>query len=228
MATDYIKTVQTRLTRKGTRLSKSQIREIYNQIVEAPLAPTEDELTAVMEQLEAQYQAPSHEPTADLTTTEESTAVQQQEEEFQAMTPAQPPAQSTAQPSNSTLATSNRSSQSLTLEVCLGITQQQIQEAVEQQFGKENVETKQAILNYVAQDTFATAQELQAALSKLRQMRLDILMKLISDHNQASSSDENILKTALLQASASRQRESADFFDSFDSQLSQMRAAFGI
>jgi hypothetical protein len=110
----------------------------------------------------------------------------------------------------------------------LGITQQQIQEAVEQQFGKENLETKQAILNYVAQDTFATAQELQAALSKLRQMRLDILMKLISDHNQASSSDENLLKSALLQASASRQRESADFFDSFDSQLSQMRAAFGI
>jgi hypothetical protein len=228
MATDYIKTVQTRLTRKGTRLSKSQIREVYNQIVEAPLAPTEDELTVVMEQLEKQYQAPSHEPTTDLTTTEESTAVQQQEEEIQSMTPEQPPAQSTAQPSNSTLATSNRSSQSLTSEVCLGITQQQIQEAVEQQFGKENVETKQAILNYVAQDTFATATELQAALSKLRQMRLDILMKLIADHNQASSSDENLLKAALLKASTSRQQETTDFFDSFDSQLAQMRAAFGI
>jgi hypothetical protein len=227
MATDYVKTVQTRLTRKGTRLSKSQIREVYNQIVETPLAPTEDELVAVMEQLEKQYQAPSHEPTTDLVATEESTAVQQQEEPRQ-MTPAQPPAQSTAQPSNSTLATSSRSSQSLTSEVCLGITQQQIQEAVEQQFGKENVETKQAILNYVAQDTFATAQELQAALSKLRQMRLDILIKLISDHNQASSSDENLLKTALLQASASRQRESADFFGSFESQLTEMRAAFGI
>jgi electron transfer flavoprotein alpha subunit len=224
MATDYIKTVQTRLTRKGTRLSKSQIREVYNQIVEAPLAPTEDELTVVMEQLEKQYQAPSHEPTADLTTTEESTALQQQEEEIQSMTPAQTP----AQPSNSTLATSNRSGQSLTSQVNLGITQQQIQEAVEQQFGKENVETKQAILNYVAQDTFATAQELQAALSKLRQMRLDILMKLISDHNQASSSDENLLKTALLQASTSRQKETEDFFDSFENQLLQMRASFGI
>ncbi len=140
------------------------------------------------------------------------------------MTPAQPP----AQPSNSTLATSSRSGQSLTSQVNLGITQEQIQQAVEQQFGKENVETKQAILNYVAQDTFATAQELQAALSKLRQMRLDILMKLIADHNKASSSDESLLKSALLQASASRQRESADFFGSFESQLTEMRAAFGI
>lgn len=69
------------------------------------------------------------------------------------MTQAQP----TAQPSTSTLATSNPSSQSLTPQVNLGITQYEIQQAVEQQFGKENVETKTAILNYVAQDTFATA-----------------------------------------------------------------------
>jgi 3'-phosphoadenosine 5'-phosphosulfate sulfotransferase len=85
-------------------------------------------------------------------------------------------------------------------------TQQQIQEAVEQQFGRENIETKTAILNYVAQDTFSTAQELQTALSKLRQMRLDILMKLINDHNSQSSSDEDLLKNALLTATANRQR----------------------
>jgi hypothetical protein len=110
----------------------------------------------------------------------------------------------------------------------LSVTQQQIQEAVEQQFGRENVETKTAILNYVAQDTFSTAQELQTALSKLRHTRLDILMKLIADHNQASGEDENLLKKALLQASASRHQETADFFDSFDNQLIQMRASFGI
>jgi hypothetical protein len=222
----FIKRLQTRASRKGISVSKSQVREVYQSVVTTPESPSEEEMSAVIQQLETQFQAPSHEPsTSDLITTEQSLPVQP--EEPQQMT--QPaPAQPAQQPSASTLATSNRSSQSLTSEVCLGITQQQIQEAVEQQFGKENLETKQAILNYVAQDTFATAQELQAALSKLRQMRLDILMKLISDHNQASSSDENLLKSALLQASASRQRESADFFDSFDSQLSQMRAAFGI
>jgi hypothetical protein len=219
----FIKRLQTRVSRKGISVSKSQVREVYTQIVTQPESPSDEEMSAVIQKLEAQYQAPSSEPATDLTTTEQSTPVQQQEEPQQ-MTPAQPP----AQPSSSTLATSSRSSQSLTSQVNLGITQEQIQQAVEQQFGKENVETKQAILNYVAQDTFATAQELQAALSKLRQMRLDILMKLISDHNQASSSDETLLKSALLQASASRQRESADFFDSFNSQLAQMRATFGV
>jgi plasmid stability protein len=219
----FIKRLQTRASRKGISVSKSQVRDIYTQVVTEPESPSEEEMSAVIQQLETQFLAPSHQPTNDLATTEESAPIQQQEE-LQQMTSVQ----STAQPSNSTLATSSRSSLTQASSANLGITQQQIQEAVEQQFGKENVETKTAILNYVAQDTFATATELQSALSKLRQMRLDILMKLIADHNQASSSDESLLKTALLQASASRQQETADFFDSFESQLIQMRASFGI
>jgi non-canonical (house-cleaning) NTP pyrophosphatase len=126
------------------------------------------------------------------------------------------------------LTTSNGSTLSLPSEASTAITQQQIKEAVEMQFGRENVETKTAILNYIAQDTFATATELQQALSKLRQMRLDILLKLISDHNQQSSGDDNLIKVALLQASASRQQETSDFFASFDKRLTEMKASFGV
>ncbi|HEY9635211.1 MAG TPA: hypothetical protein V6D14_17550 [Coleofasciculaceae cyanobacterium] len=219
----YIKRLQTRASRKGISVSKSQVREVYTQVVVEPESPTDEEILSVIEQLEEQYLAPSHEPENQLATTEESTPIQQHQE-VEPMTPAQP----TAQSSNSTLATSRSSVLSQSPSTDLGVTQQQIQQAVEEQFGKENLETKTAILNYVAQDTFSTAQELQTALSKLRQMRLDILMKLISDHNQASGEDENLLKTALLQATASRHQETSDFFDSFESQLVQMRAAFGI
>ena len=218
----FIKRLQTRASRKGISVSKSQVREVYTQVVVEPEAPTDEEILSVIEQLEKQYQAPSHESENQLATTEESALIQQQETE--PMTPAQP----TAQPSNSTLATSSRSSLSQTSSGNLSITQQQIQEAVEQQFGRENVETKTAILNYVAQDTFSTAQELQTALFKLRQMRLDILMKLINDHNNQSSSDEDLLKSALQAATANRQRETEDFFGSFENQLLQMRATFGV
>jgi hypothetical protein len=218
----FIKRLQTRLSRKGVRLSKSQIRDAYTQVVLEPESPSDEEIVYVIEQLEAQYQAPSHEPSTDLSTTEQAAPITQQE--TQPMTPAQ----TTPQPSNSTLATSNHSAISQASSADLGVTQQQIQQAVEQQFGKENVETKQAILNYVAQDTFSTAQELQQALGKLRQMRLDILMKLINDHNQASGNDEDLLKTALLNATAQRQRETEDFFGSFENQLAQMRATFGV
>ncbi len=218
----FIKRLQTRLSRKDIRVSKSQVRDVYTQVVFSPESPTDEEMVFVIEQLDAQFQAPSHELTSDLSTTEQSASIPQQETE--PMTPAQP----TAQPSNFSLATSSHSAISQTSSVNLSVTQQQIQEAVEQQFGKENVETKTAILNYVAQDTFSTAQELQTALAKLRQMRLDILMKLISDHNSQASTDEDLLKNALLTATANRQRETEDFFGSFESQLAAMKAAFGV
>jgi 6-phosphofructokinase len=198
------------------------VREVYTQVVVTPESPTDEEILSVIEQLEKQYQAPSHESDNQLVTTEESAPIQQQETE--PMTPAQP----TAQPSNSTLATSSHSGITQASSTNLSITQQEIQQAVEQQFGRENVETKTAILNYVAQDTFSTASELQTALSKLRQMRLDILMKLIADHNQASGKDEDLLKSALQNATANRQRETEDFFGSFENQLLEMRAAFGV
>ena len=218
----FIKRLQTRASRKGVSVSKSQVREVYQSVVASPESPTDEEISAVIEQLESQYKAPSFEPNNELSATEKSAPIQQQEPEQ--MTTIQP----TAQSSSSTLATSNPSTLSHGSTANLSITQQQIQEAVEQQFGRENVETKTAILNYVAQDTFSTAQELQTALSKLRQMRLDILMKLISDHNSQSSSDEDLLKNALLTATANRQRETEDFFGSFENQLLQMRAAFGV
>ena|SRR4028118_530279 len=241
----YIKRLQTRASRKGISVSKSQVREVYQSVVATPESPSEQEMSAVIQALEEQFQAPSYEskggdldiakPQITEITPENNSGIwetpqpsteqptQTHQEETQ-MTPAQ----STAQPTTSTLATSNSSTLSKPSEGNLTITQQEIQQAVEQQFGKENVETKTAILNYVAQDTFATAQELQTALSKLRQMRLDILMKLIADHNQASSSDEDLLKNALLNATNNRHRETEDFFGSFENQLQQMRAAFGI
>lgn len=218
----FIKRLQTRAARKGISVSKSQVREVYTQVVVTPDSPTDEEILSVIEQLEKQYQAPSHEIENQLATTEESTPTLQQEP--QQMTPAQP----IAQPSDSTLATSSRSDIAQAYSANLSITQQQIREAVEQQFGRENVETKTAILNYVAQDTFSTASELQTALSKLRQMRLDILMKLIADHNSQASTDEDLLKNALLRATANRQRETEDFFGSFENQLLEMRAAFGV
>jgi hypothetical protein len=242
----YIKRLQTRASRKGINVSKSQVREVYQSVVATPESPSEQEMSAVIQALEEQFQAPSYEgnkgdleiakpQTTEITPesnpdvwetlqppTEQPISVPQTEP--QQMTPAQAP----AQPSTSTLAKSNRSPLSKPSEGNLVVTQQQIQEAVEQQFGKENVETKTAILNYVCKDTFNTAQELQHALAKLRQTKLDILLKLINDHNQAASSDEKTLKTALLQASEQRQRETEDFFGSFEMQLQQMRASFGI
>jgi hypothetical protein len=126
----FIKRLQTRASRKGVTVSKSQVREVYQSVVVSPESPTDEEISAVIEQLEKQYKAPSFEPNNELATTEES-APTQQLEEIKEMTPAQP----TAQPSSSTLATSSRSTLSHASSESISITQNQIREAVEQQFG---------------------------------------------------------------------------------------------
>jgi plasmid stability protein len=237
----YIKRLQTRASRKGLSVTKTQVREVYTQVVTQPESPSEEEMAVVIAKLEGQYQAPSYEatpgeleiskpevveitPESDPSVWEklQSLVEQPQPQEPNKMEPTTP-----AQDS-STLATTNQGGIAPSTPTAVGLTQHEIQQAVEQQFGKENIETKTAILNHVAQDTFATAQELQTALGKLRQMRLDILMKLIADHTQASGEDENLLKTALFHASANRQKETSDFFDSFENQLIRMRATFGI
>ena len=169
----FIKRLQTRASRKGISVSKSQVREVYTQVVVTPDSPTDEEILSVIDQLEKQYLAPSHEASGDELTisqpqiteitpesnpetwetlqppTEQPTPTPQQEP--QQMTPAQP----TAQVSNSSLTTSTRSVISQFSSGNLSVTQQQIQQAVEEQFGKENVETKTAILNYVCKDIFA-------------------------------------------------------------------------
>jgi len=219
----YIKRLQTRANRKGISVSKSQVREVYSQVVVTPENPSEEEMSAVIQALETQYQAPSYEPdNCQLAATEQASPVPVEEpkEMIQSV-----PAQETPK---GDLTTSNGSTLSLPSEASTAITQQQIKEAVEMQFGRENVETKTAILNYICQDTFATATELQQALGKLRQMRLDILLKLINDHNQAAFGDDNLIKVALLQASNARQQETSDFFASFDKRLTEMRASFGV
>ena len=218
----YVKRLQTRLSRKGISLSKSQVREVYQSVVASPENPSEEDMSAVIEALEAQYQAPAYEPdNSQLATTEQVLPAPTESKEMTQSVPTQ-------ETPKGDLVTSSRSDLSLSSETSTAITQQEIQKAVEQRFGKENIETKTAILNYVAQDTFATAQELQTALGKLRQMRLDILMKLINDHNSQSSSDEDLLKNALQTATANREKETADFFGSFENQLLQMRATFGV
>jgi predicted DNA-binding protein (UPF0278 family) len=54
----FIKRLQTRASRKGINVSKSQVREVYTQVVTEPESPSDEEMSAVIQQLENQY---SHE-----------------------------------------------------------------------------------------------------------------------------------------------------------------------
>ena len=216
----FIKRLQTRVNRiDGVRVTKSQVREIYTELVSDADNPLDDEINAVADLLVERHKQTPVEPEKKLATASVVNHELQSDQSIHVETPA---------PSDGALATSEASTIAQSSNSSASLTQTAIKDAVEQQFGSENQQTKQAILNYVAQDTFATAQELQTALTRLRSMRLDILLKLIADHNQASSDDESVLKQALLNATTKRERETQDFFGNFDKQLVAMRATFGI
>ncbi|NER95074.1 MAG: hypothetical protein F6J86_14760 [Symploca sp. SIO1B1] len=219
----FIKRIQSRVSRQGIKVTKDQVRAVYSELVGNLEAPTEEEIQSVTELLCSHNQEVENTQLAPQEVPQESI----QESPQETMLQAQPQAPQ-AQPQNSQLATTNQSAIQQATDDQSAITQEAIKQAVEEQFGGQNVATKTAILNYVAQDTFSTAQELKASLTKLRNMRLDILMKLISDHNKSSDSDESLLKQALLTATAKRQQETQDFFANFETQMSEMRAAFGI
>ena len=47
----YIKRLQTRASRKGISVSKSQVREVYAQVVVEPDSPTDEEILSIIDQL---------------------------------------------------------------------------------------------------------------------------------------------------------------------------------
>jgi len=246
----YTKRLQTRASRQGVKVSRSKVRQVYDQVVSDRNNPTEVEMGLCLGfLLEANRSTVETEATeiTETETMEVARLVLASSEPIEIEPPAiteitpeshpdvweilQPPVEEPeptqkpeTQPQESALV---KADDEATITPS-SVTQDQIQLAVEEHFGKESVETKTAILDYVAKDTFTTATELSQALENLRKLKLDILMKIVRDHNSSTSSDEQLIKSALNEATRRRQEESDSFLKQFDEQLAGMRAAFGL
>lgn len=223
----YIKRLQTRASKQGVKVSKDQVRAIYPNCVADPSNPTEVEMALALGEI-IRIHSPKDLTIAEPETIEITASNPDIWEKLQPAEETVEKAEAIApQPEKSALTTTGETKPA-TLTDSPALSQQQIQSAVEQHFGKESAEIRGAILNYVAKDSFKTATELQTALAQLRQMKLDILMKIILDHNQQSSEDRSRIQDALLNATQQREVESKDFFSQFENQLQGMRAAFGL
>lgn len=224
----YIKRLQTRASKQGVKVSKDQVRAIYPNCVADPSNPTEVEMALALGEI-----IRIHSP-KDLAIAEPETieiTPESNPDAWENLQPVEETVEETeaiAPQSEQSALTTTTETKPATLTDSPALSQQQIQSAVEQHFGKESAEIRGAILNYVAKDSFKTATELQSALAQLRQMNLDILMKIVLDHNQQSSEDRSRIQEALLNATQQREAESNDFFSQFENQLQGMRAAFGL
>lgn len=225
----FIKRLQTRASRKGISVSKSQVREVYTQVVTAPECPSEEDMISVIERLEEQFKAPAQEPESNQITVSESTesiqqsAQIQQQEEPQEMTPAQP-----VQHSETAMMPYQSNGMSHAPSGELGVTGKQIKEAVELQFGSQSQQTKEALVSYAFQRSFKNADDLRLALEKIAQLEQDAFLKIIADFNTTAIANRDMYKSALEEVQAKLQREDEDFFGSLESRLAGMRAKFGI
>lgn len=223
----FIKRLQTRASKQGVRVSKDQVRAIYPNCVADLENPTEVEMGLALGEI-----IRLHSP-KDLTIAQPETIEITPDSHPETWEILQPPAEETPQETPAIAPQTEQSAlttntQNLTDSLSTNLTQTEIQSAVEQHFGRESLETKTAILNYIAKDTFTTATELRTALSRLREMKLEILMKIVLDHNQEAATDQTLIQDALIKATQQRQEESQDFFNQFENQLQGMRAAFGL
>jgi hypothetical protein len=222
----YIKRLQTRASRKGISVSKSQVREVYTQVVVTPESPTDEEILSVIDQLEKQYQAPSHEVGGDELTipqpqiteiTPESNPeicetlqppIEQPtpQQEPQQMTPAQP----TAQPSNSTLATSSHSGISQASSASTNISQvemtQAIAQAVQQVGASNNAEAVELLTSL--------ANELSADIGDVQEMVATLVTAYLNKRQTILSSAVNTLNTLrTAQTHAFQDGLDGNFFD---------------
>lgn len=104
----------------------------------------------------------------------------------------------------------------------------EIYQAVQQEFASESLQMQGEIVRYLSDQTFNNAIELREKLTELRKFRIDVLRKLINDHNQQSNQDLHSLKQALSLGSVRATEESVSLANDFLSDLQTKRAVFGL
>lgn len=224
----FIKRIQTRASRKGISVSKQQVRDVYQVVVEDLENPTEQELIAVIENLEAQtteardLTIPQPEiievtPQDDIWENLEPPVEQNQEQE--AIAPVNPPVNppvsdqaplATTQPSN--LQTQNA-----------GLTTDELQSQIEEKFKGYPLDIKKQITDYAAQNTFSNLNQAQDFLEQLRSMEFTLMMQLLSDHNSKRQNLAAILNQELDKLNGRDAAQQNDFFVSNRELLEHMK-----
>lgn len=220
----FIKRIQTRASRKGISVSKQQVRDAYQVVVEDWENPTEQEIISVIENLEAQTVAVS-----DLTIPQpEIIEVTPQDDIWENLEPPveQNQAQEAIAPVNSPvndqkapLATTQPSN----LPTSTGLTTDQLQSQIEEKFKGYPLDIKKQITDYAAQNTFSNLNQAQDFLEQLRSMEFTLMMQLLTDHNSKRQNLASILNQELDKLNGRDAAQQNDFFLSSQNHLEHMK-----
>ncbi|NEP01370.1 MAG: hypothetical protein F6K58_22485 [Symploca sp. SIO2E9] len=218
----YIKRLQTRVNRiEGVRVTKSEVRQVYIELVSNFESPTDEEMNTVAELLIERHKQTPVESDVAQSPVAGTTKLQQVDQQT---SPVQPP----IEPENSTLTVSSSSGLSQSTQNQLAISEELMAQTIENQFGSKSREDKQMVLDFLANKTFNDAEDLQREVNYLANVSDQLFAKILSDYQANAAATRQLREQALNRLIASEQEANEDFFGNFRSQITARMASFGI
>jgi hypothetical protein len=233
----FVKRLQTRLSRQGFSFSKQQIRAAYQSIVKDHLAPSEAEMSSVINKLKFQLKTSFASSTLTIAKTEVSQDLVEQISQsetleitqsshpdiWETLEPSieQPTLQENAstEQSNSASALTNTEENKPSLQSSEIISQNQVKSMILQVFANQPQEFKEQVTEYALQHSFENVRQVQEFLEQLRGMEFNLLVKTLQDHFNRRGSMLTVLNDVLTNQKTKDDEASKSFFANFNSQI---------
>lgn len=238
----FVKRIQTRLSRQGFSFNKQQIREVYQSLVKDHSAPTEAEMSSVINKLKFQLETPQASSTQ-LTISQpeisEDLVEQIAQPETIEITPENPDIWETLEPPaeqpesqenapaeqlNEALALTNVEQNNPAQQSSSGIIpQNEVKGMVSQVFAGQPQEFKDQISEYAMQHSFENVRQVQEFLEQLRGMEFNLLVNTLQDHFKRRGSMLTVLNEVITSQKQKDKESSQSFFNSFQSRLASFQ-----
>ena len=99
---------------------------------------------------------------------------------------------------------------------------------VQEEFANESKQMQLELVSYLEEQTFSSMLQLRQSLAELRKFRVDVLRKLIADHNDESNKELYQLRSALQLGQSARQAQAVEETNAFLASLADKKAVFGL
>lgn len=99
---------------------------------------------------------------------------------------------------------------------------------VQEEFANESKQMQLELVSYLEEQTFSSMLQLRQSLAELRKFRVDVLRKLIADHNDESNKELYQLRSALQLGQSQRQAQAVEETNAFLASLADKKAVFGL
>lgn len=238
----FVKRLQTRLSRQGFSFNKQQIREVYQSLVKDDSAPTEAEMSSVINKLKFQLkmsevnssqlaiseteisedlveQIPQSEPIE--ITLENPGIWETLEPPAEQLEPQEnAPAEQLNEVSALTNVEENKPAQQSSPGI---IPQNEVKGMVSQVFAGQPQAFKDQISEYAMQHSFENVRQVQEFLEQLRGMEFNLLVNTLQDHFKRRGSMLTVLNEVITSQKQKDKESSQSFFNSFQSRLASFQ-----